>query len=78
MAKINLELEILANHSDEEVIEHLDGIMTGLLKNYKLALERREPEILWGNLGDISIVASIIREMKKRNLSRQAQKNAIQ
>lgn len=77
MAKINLEGEILANHTDEEIVEFLDGVMTGVLKNYRVALSANQPEILWGNLGDVSLVASLIREMKKRNATRQAQQNAI-
>lgn len=77
MAKINLEAELLANHSDEEIIEFLDGVTTGLLKNYRTALEKGQSEILWGNLGDITLVASVIRELKKRNISRQAQRSVV-
>lgn len=77
MAKINLEAEILANHTDEEIIEYLDGIATGLLKNYRIALEKGQSEVLWGNLGDITLVAAVVREMKKRNATRQAQRDAV-
>lgn len=77
MAKVNIEAEMLFNHTDEEIIEFLDSMMTGVLKNYRTAISANQPEILWGNLGDISLVASLIREMKKRNTTRQAQKNDI-
>ena len=77
MAKINLEAEILANHTDEEIIEYLDGIATGLLKNYRIALEKGQSEVLWGNLGDITLVAAVVRGMRKRNATRQAQRDAV-
>lgn len=78
MAKVNIEAEMLFNHTDEEIIEFLDSMMTGVLKNYRTAISANQPEILWGNLGDISLVASLIREMKKRNATRQAQQKAVQ
>lgn len=77
MAKISIESEILSNHTDEEVVEYLDSILTGLLKNYRVALEKGQSEVLWGNLGDVTLVAAIIREMKKRNATRQAQRNTV-
>ena len=74
MSQINIVGEMLEKHSDQEVIAYLDSIMTGLLKNYKTALEKNQAEVLWGNLGDISLVASIVRAMKKRDDAREAQK----
>lgn len=71
---INIVGELIEKHSDEEIIEHLDSIMTGVVKNYKTALEKNQPEVLWGNLGDLSLVASIVRGLKKRNDVREAQK----
>lgn len=77
MARISIESEILSNHTDEEIVEYLDSILTGLLKNYRVALEKGQSEVLWGNLGDVTLVAAIIREMKKRNATRQAQRNTV-
>lgn len=70
MAKINIESEILANHTDEEIIEYIDNLTTGILKNYRIALTSGRAEVLWGNLGDITTIASLIREMKKRDAAR--------
>ena len=71
---INIVGELIEKHSDEEIISHLDSVITGVLKNYKTSLEKGDPNILWGNIGDITLVASIIRGLKKRNAEREAQK----
>lgn len=65
--KVNVTTELINNHSDEEIIEHLSGVMTGVLKNYKIAVEKSDPVLLYANLGDISQVASILRGLHKRN-----------
>ncbi len=78
MSKVNITEELLSNHSDEEVIEFVDSMMTGILQNYKTALKTNSAEVLWGNLGDISLIASLVREMRKRNAARQAQQKVIQ
>ena len=72
--KIDIVREMLDKHSDEEVIAYLDSVLTGLLQNYKTALEKGRSELLWGNLGDITLTASIIRTMKHRNEARETQK----
>lgn len=72
MAKVNLVGETIANHSDEEIIEHLNSVMAGVLKNYKIALEKENSNILWANLGDISLVSSILRGLHKRDQERLA------
>lgn len=64
--------EMLEKHNDKEVIEHLSSVMAGVLKNYKIALEQNQAEVLWGNLGDITMVATTLRAMKKRNEAREA------
>lgn len=72
--KIDVVKEMLEKHSDDEVIVYLDSVMTGLLQNYRTAAKQNQPELLYGNLGDLAMVASIIRTMKQRNDAREAQK----
>ena len=66
--------EMLTNHQDEEIVAYLDSVMTGMLQNYKIATKQNQPELLYSNLGDIAMVAAIIRAMKKRNDAIAAQK----
>ena len=73
--KVDLTKELLANHSDEEIVAYLDSVVTGLLQNYRTATKQNQPELLYGNLGDIALTASIIRAMKNRNDAREAAKN---
>lgn len=70
--KVNITTELLNNHSDEEIIEHLSSVMAGVLKNYKIAVEKSDPVLLFANLGDISQVASVLRGLHKRNQERLA------
>ena len=72
--KVDVVKEMLEKHSDDEVIAYLDSVMTGLLQNYRTAAKQNQPELLYGNLGDLAMVASIIRAMKQRNDAREAQK----
>lgn len=72
MAKVNIMAELISGHSDEELIEYLSGVMTGVLKNYKIAVEKSDPVLLYANLGDISQVASILRGLYKRDQERLA------
>lgn len=72
MSKVNVVGELLQNHSDEEIIEYINGVMAGILKNYKIALEKENSDILWANLGDVSLVSSTLRAIHKRNQERLA------
>ena len=72
--KIDIVREMLDKHSDEEVVAYLDSVLTGLLQNYRTATKQNQPELLYGNLGDLAMVASIVRAMKQRNEAREAQK----
>lgn len=73
---INVVGEIIEKHSDEEIIAHLDKIVAGVVKNYTVALDKGNSDILWANLGDLTQVASILRGMRKRNEAREAQKES--
>lgn len=58
---INVVGEMIEKHSDEEIIAHLDKVMSGVVKNYTIALDKENSNILWANLGDLTQVASILR-----------------
>lgn len=73
---INVVGELIEKHSDEEIIAHLDKIVSGVVKNYTVALDKGNSDILWANLGDLTQVASILRGMRKRNEAREAQKES--
>lgn len=73
---INIIGEIIEKHSDEEIIAHLDKIVAGVVKNYTVALDKGNSDILWANLGDLTQVASILRGMRKRDEARKAQKES--
>lgn len=73
---INVVGELIEKHSDEEIIAHLDKIVAGVVKNYTVALDKGNSDILWANLGDLTQVASILRGMRKRNEAREAQKES--
>lgn len=74
MAKVEIVKELLNNHSDEEIIAYLDSVTTGIVKNYKVAANANQPQLLFGNLGDVTMIATIIRAMKVRNDNIAAQK----
>lgn len=73
---INVVGELIEKHSDEEIIAHLEKIVSGVVKNYTVALDKGNSDILWANLGDLTQVASILRGMRKRNEARKAQKES--
>lgn len=73
---INVVGELIERHSDEEIIAHLDKIVAGIVKNYTVALDKGNSDILWANLGDLTQVASILRGLRKRNEAREAQKES--
>ena len=68
---INLTEDVL-KHSDEEVIEYLSSVMATVVKNYKTSLESKQPEVIWANYGDITMVYNILRSLKRRNDLRKA------
>lgn len=72
---VNLVGDAINNYPEEEIIEYLDSVITGVVKNYKLAVEKGDSAILYGNLGDIVLVSSILRGLKKRNDERLASRS---
>ena len=77
MSKIDIVKETLDRHTEAEVISYLDTLLTGVLQNYRTSLKQNQVEILRGNLGDITLAASLVREMKKKNDAIEAQKQSM-
>lgn len=73
MSKVNIVAELLEKHSDSELIEHLYRVSSGVLKNYKISLEKGDSNILWANLGDIELVTSVLQAIYKREEAKLAQ-----
>lgn len=72
--KIDIVRELLEKHTDEEIIAYLDGMATGILQNYRTATKQNQPQLLFGNLGDLVMITSILRAMKQRNDNVEAQR----
>lgn len=72
--KVDITKELLDNHSDEEIISYISKVMNGVVQNYQIALKANQPEALWSNLGDITMVSSILKAIKTRNDAREAQR----
>ena len=72
--KVDIVKELLNNHSDEEIVAYLDKVATGIVSNYKTAANANQPQLLFGNIGDVTMIATIIRAMKVRNDNLAAQK----
>ena len=75
MSKVNITNELIERHSTEEIIDYLSGVMRGVVQNYKVAIEKNQPELLFGNLGDLTQVTAILVALKKKQDERLAQIN---
>lgn len=73
MREVNVTSDVIEKYSDGEIISYLSKVMNGVLKNYQTAIKVNQPEVLWGNLGDIELVVSILRAKDKENKLRLAQ-----
>lgn len=74
MAKVEIDKELLERHTDEEIVAYLHKVMNGVVQNYQVALKANQPETLWSNLGDLTMVSAILKAMKARNDAIAAQK----
>lgn len=72
--KIDIVKELLEKHTDEEIIAYLDNMATGILQNYRTATKQNQPQLLFGNLGDLVMITSVLRAMKQRNDNVEAQR----
>lgn len=67
--------DIVDKYTTEQIIEHLNSVMGGILMNYRTSLKQNQPQAIWGSLGDIVQTKSILHEMNKRNKELEALKN---
>ena len=72
--RIDIVKELLERHTDEEIIAYLDNMATGILQNYRTATKQNQPQLLFGNLGDLVMITSVLRAMKQRNDNVEAQR----
>lgn len=70
--KISIANELVQRHSDQEIIEFLSKTTRGLVQNYKVAVEKGDSSILFANLGDLTMVASILAELDRREKNKLA------
>lgn len=68
--------DIVDKYTIEQIIAYLDRLSAGILKNYQTAIKVNQPQILFGDLGDIAQMRSILHEINKRNQEREALKDA--
>ena len=66
-------IEDILKHPDEEVIAYMAKTMQGIIKNYDVSVQKGQPELLWGNIGDLTMVTQVLRAMNKRNEAKLAQ-----
>lgn len=64
----------IVKQPDEDIVAYLERTMASVVKNYKVSVESKQPEVLWANFGDITQVYAILKALKKRNDLREAQK----
>ena len=69
---VNVIADIM-KHKDEEIIEFLYKTMNGIIQNYDVSVREKEPALLWGNIGDLAMVKSVLKAMKDRNNEKLAQ-----
>ena len=67
--------DIVDKYTIEQIVAYLDKLSAGVLKNYQTAIKVNQPQILFGDLGDIAQMRSILHEINKRNQEREAVKN---
>lgn len=77
MAKVDLEKELVEKHSDEELIAFLHKTMAGVVQNFQTTLKANQPESLWSNFGDVVMCTAILKNMKQRNDTIEAQKQSM-
>lgn len=62
--------DIVEKYPIEQVIDYLDKLSAGVLKSYQTAIKANQPAILFGNLGDLAQIRSVLHEMNRQNQER--------
>lgn len=75
---MDLAKDIVEKYSVEQIVDYLDKLSTGVLKNYQTAIKVNQPAILFGNLGDLAQIRAVLHEMNKQNQERAARARANQ
>ena len=73
---MDLAKDIVDKYTIEQIVAYLDRLSSGVLKNYQTAIKVNQPEVLFGDLGDIAQIRSVLHEMNKRNQEREALKES--
>ena len=70
--------DIVEKYSVEQIVDYLDKLSTGVLKNYQTAIKANQPAVLFGNLGDLAQIRAVLHEMNRQNQERAARARAAQ
>lgn len=75
---MDLAKDIVEKYSIEQIVDYLDKLSTGVLKNYQTAIKANQPAVLFGNLGDLAQIRAVLHEINKQNQERAARARANQ
>lgn len=75
---MDLAKDIVEKYPIEQVIDYLDRLSAGVLKNYQTAIKVNQPEVLFGDLGDIAQIRAVLHTINKQNQERIARARANQ
>lgn len=70
--------DIVEKYSVEQIVDYLDKLSAGVLKNYQTAIKANQPAVLFGNLGDLAQIRAVLHEINKQNQERIARARANQ
>ena len=69
--------DIVDKYTIDQIVAYLDKLSSGVLKNYQTAIKLNQPQILFGDLGDIAQIRAVLHEINKRNQEREAAKQSM-
>lgn len=75
---INIVDDMLAKHSDAEIIEYLYNEVSEVARIYKLTADNKLPaEYIWAATYNVYEIRDILKALRKRNQERQAQAGMV-